>query len=154
MGEQRVALHFSDSDTTSLGTTLDGLAGQLVNGTGGTDLELVVNHVTQTLVVDDTDEDVGGEFLAGDTAVEGLVAEVVVSGLAELVAEVVGGRVFLGELEGGAVLGMAVKSTGLTGHGLDHLGDCHTWAGLVRWDGHGQKGTGLWSAYERGKREG
>jgi hypothetical protein len=29
-------------------------------------------------------------------------------------------------LEGGGVLRMAVQSSGLAGHGFDHLGDCHT----------------------------
>lgn len=116
VGNEGVTFHLTDTDTTSLGTTLDGLAGQRVHGTGGTDLELVVNHVTETLVVDDTDEDIGGELFTGDTTVEWFVAVVVVACLAELVAEVISGGVLLGELEGCRVLGMAVKSTGLASH--------------------------------------
>jgi hypothetical protein len=29
-------------------------------------------------------------------------------------------------------LWVAVESTGFAGHGLDHLGDCHTWIDWVR----------------------
>lgn len=126
VGEEGVTLHLSDTDTTSLGTTLDGLAGDAVDGTGGTDLELVVHHVSQTLVVDDTQVDVRGEFATCDSTVHGLVSVVVVTCFAELVAEVVGRRVLFGELERCRVLGMTVQGAGLASHGLDHLGDCHT----------------------------
>lgn len=43
VGEQGVALHLSDTDTTTLGTTLDGLTGKWSDGTGGTHLVLVVD---------------------------------------------------------------------------------------------------------------
>ena len=82
--------------------------------------------MTQSLVVDDADEDVGGELFACDAAVEGLVAVVVVAGFAQLVAEEVGDGVFFRELEGGGVLGVAVEGAGFARHGFDHLGDCHT----------------------------
>lgn len=45
--------------------------------------------MSQTLVVDETNVDVGLELLAGDTRVHWLVAVVVVSGSLELLAEVV-----------------------------------------------------------------
>ena len=67
MRNQRIALHLSDTDTTSLRTALDGLTSEVIDRAGGTDLELVVHHVTQTLVVHDADEDIGGELFAGNT---------------------------------------------------------------------------------------
>jgi len=126
VGNQGITLHLSDTDTTTLCTTLHGLSGQCVDGTRCTHLELVVHHVTETLVVDQTHVDIGGEFAARDTGVKGLVTVVVVACLLELLTEVVGCGVFFGELEGCAVLGKTVHGTCLAGHGLDHLGDCHT----------------------------
>jgi hypothetical protein len=100
VGNQGITLHLSDTDTTTLGTTLHGLTGESVNGTGGTHLELVVHHVTQTLVVHQTHVDISGELAACDSTVQRLIAVVIVACLAELLAEVVGCGVFFGELEG------------------------------------------------------
>jgi hypothetical protein len=149
VGNQGVTLHLSDTDTTTLGTTLYGLSGQCVDGTRCTHLELVVHHVTETLVVNQTHVDVGGEFTTRNTRVQGLVTVVVVACLLELLTEVVGGGVFLGELEGRAVLGKTVHGTCFAGHGLDHLGDGHTWGKSVVSDSVKSGKT-----YERGKREG
>jgi hypothetical protein len=136
VSKQSVALHLSDTDTSTLGTTFDGLAGERRDGTGGTDLELVVDHVTETLVVDDSDVYVGAEFLAGDAGVHGLVAVVVVAGALELVAEVLRGCLafLVLELEGRGVLRQTVESTGLAGERLDEHTDGHTGGESVRVD--------------------
>jgi hypothetical protein len=52
-------------------------------------LELVQNHVPQTLVVHDTKVDVGGKLLARDAGVHRLITVVVVAGREKLLAEVV-----------------------------------------------------------------
>jgi len=126
VGEERVALHLADADTTTLGSTFDGLARERVDGARRAHLELVVDHVTQALVVHDAQVDVGSELAARDAAVHGLVAVVVVARFAQLLAEVVGRRVLLGELERGRVLREAVQGARLARHGFDHLRDCHT----------------------------
>lgn len=100
VSNERITLHLSDTDTTTLRTTLHGLTRERVDGTSRTHLELVVHHVTQTLVVDQAHVNVGGELAASDATVHRLVAVVVVTGFAELLTEVVGCGVFFGELEG------------------------------------------------------
>lgn len=52
VGNQRVTLHLTETNTTVSLTTLDGLHRKVVDRTSGTHLELVVHHVSQTLVVD------------------------------------------------------------------------------------------------------
>lgn len=65
-------------------TNLDGLSSQRIDGSSGSDLELVVDHVSETLVVNDTEVDVCRELLTGDTRIHGLVSEVVVTRLEKL----------------------------------------------------------------------
>ena len=76
--QQRVALHLSQPNTSSLLPSLDGLAGQLVDGSRRSDLALVADHVSKPLVVDDSDVQVGVHDLSRDAAVERLRAVVVV----------------------------------------------------------------------------
>lgn len=103
MCDQSVTLHLAEPDTSSTfaaligwrdvrlvsvmcqgyvsgGTDLDGLACHWINGACSSDLELVQHHVPQTLIVDDTEIDVGCELLACDARVHWLVAVVVVTG--------------------------------------------------------------------------
>lgn len=136
VSEEGVALHFSDANTTALGAALDGLAGERGDGTGGADLVLVVDHVAETLVVDDADVDVRAELLARDAGVHGLVAVVVVAGALELVPEVLdGGLAFLVfEFEGRGVLGVAVQGAGFAGEGFDEHADGHAGGEGVRVD--------------------
>ena len=101
MSEQRVALHLTHTDSTTLFTALDGLVREVVDFTRGSHLELVVDHVTETLVVDQANINIAFELLAGDAGVHGLVAVVVVACGAELVAKVIRGCVLLREAEGG-----------------------------------------------------
>jgi hypothetical protein len=78
-------------------TNLNGLSSERVDGSGRSDLELVVDHVSETLVVDDAEVDVCRELLAGDSRVHGLVSEIIVTRLEELLAKVVDGRVVVRE---------------------------------------------------------
>ena len=50
VGKQGVALHFSDTDTTALAASFDGLAGCGDDGAGGSGLELIVYHCGVLLV--------------------------------------------------------------------------------------------------------
>ena len=136
VGNQRISLHLTDTDTTTLSTTLDGLTSQGSDGTGGTDLELVVDHVTQTLVVDNTHIDVSTELLTCDTRVHGLVPVVVEASTLQLVTEVLDGGLAccVLELERCAVLRNTVQTSGLTSQRLDEHTDGHTRRESVRVD--------------------
>jgi hypothetical protein len=68
---------------------LNGLPGKRVDGTSRSDLELVVDHVSQTLVVDTTQIDVGLELFSSDTRVHGFVPVEVVSSGSQLFTKVV-----------------------------------------------------------------
>ena len=79
MGQQGIALHLAEPDPTRTLAALDGLPREGVDGTGRADLELVVDHVSEALVVHDAEIDVGAQLAAGDARVHGLVAHVVVA---------------------------------------------------------------------------
>lgn len=68
---------------------LDGLLSEVVDGSRCSYLELVRDHVAQTLVVDDPEVDVGVELGASDATVHDLIAIVVVAGRFELLTKVV-----------------------------------------------------------------
>ena len=71
------------------GTNLYGLSGQRVDWPCCPDLELVQDHVSETLIVNDSDVNVRSELLAGNPRVHWLVAIVVVSCGLELFTEVI-----------------------------------------------------------------
>jgi hypothetical protein len=68
---------------------LDRLPGKRVDGTSRSDLELVVDHVSQTLVVDTTQIDVGLELFSSETRVHGFVPVKVISSGSQLFTKVV-----------------------------------------------------------------
>lgn len=55
------------------------LLGDLINGTRRSDLEFVQHHVSQTLVEDDPEIDVGSELFTGNPRVHWLIPVIVVS---------------------------------------------------------------------------
>lgn len=55
------------------------LAGYLVNGPDCPHLELVQHHVSETLIIYNTEINIGMEFLTGDSGVHGLISKVVVA---------------------------------------------------------------------------
>lgn len=79
MGEERVSLHLSESNTTLLLSTLDWLMGQYIVWTCGSCLTLIGHHVSQSLIVDNTDEDINSHLVTEDTRVHGLISIVVVT---------------------------------------------------------------------------
>ena len=62
--------------------------------------------MSEPLVVDDADVDVGLHLLAPDARVHRLAAVVVEAGGAQLLAEVIHRLLLLAELEGGRILGV------------------------------------------------
>jgi len=132
VSKERVTLHFTETDTTMNLTTLDRLASDRVDRTSSTSLELILDHVTQTLVEHDTNEDISHKRLTGDTGVKRLRTEVVVTSSAELLTKVIHSAVVLIELERSTVLELGVESTRLTSHGLDKHTDGHTRRESVR----------------------
>lgn len=63
--DHAIALHLSEAETTVAGTTFYRLAGQDLGGATGAGVDLVVDHVAETLVVGWAEEDLGGHLLAG-----------------------------------------------------------------------------------------
>ena len=92
-----MSLYYAYGESVVVLAYLDGLARHRVDGTRCAHLELVEDHVSQALVVDDADVDVRRELLAGDPRVHRLVAVVVVAGGEELLAKIVDSRVFFRE---------------------------------------------------------
>ncbi len=72
-------LHLSEPDPPGPAPALHWLVGQDVNGSCGSNLELVRHHMPQALVVDHTHKYISLKFPAIYTTVETLVAEVVVA---------------------------------------------------------------------------
>jgi hypothetical protein len=115
-------------------THLDGLTSRLVERTSRSDLPLVTDHVTKTLVVDDSDVDIGVELLARDTRIHRLVSVVVVPGGLELLPEVLQRRVVFREVERRSVLRETVHRSGFGSDRLDEHTDGHTGGEGVRVD--------------------
>jgi hypothetical protein len=88
--DHAIALHLSETQTTVAGTTFDGLTGKDLQGTAGTGVDFVVDHVAETLVVGWSEEDLGGELLAGVAVVHDFEATL----LEAVVLEDVGDGVF------------------------------------------------------------
>ena len=68
-----------------------------INRPRSTDLELVEDHVPETLIVDNTNVDVRGELLPGDPGIHWFVAVVVVARSKKLLPEVVNCGIFFRE---------------------------------------------------------
>lgn len=118
---------------------LDGLACYRVHSPRRSHLELIEDHVSKALVVDDADVDVGSKLLPRYARIHGLVAIIIVSCGEELLAKVIHRRIFFSEstavhryvidvnhsaawmdlLERCCILRQTVHSTSLPCHTLD-----------------------------------
>lgn len=67
-------LHLSETKTSIAGPTLDGLTGEDLDGSAGAGMDLVGNHVLETLVVRRAEVDLGSELAARVTVVHDLEA--------------------------------------------------------------------------------
>lgn len=66
MRDHAVTLHLSESETSVSASTLGRLLVQVLEFSSGSGVDLVVDHVTQSLVVGRTDEDLGLQLLASE----------------------------------------------------------------------------------------
>lgn len=125
VSQQGVSLHLPEANAPLDVPPSHRLVGHLVPRSCRPHLELVGDHVTQPLVVNHPDEDVGFQLLAAQAAVEALRAIVVVPAGSEHFAKVLQGGVVLREGEGRGVVAEAVQGAGLPGHALDQHPDGH-----------------------------
>jgi hypothetical protein len=130
MGQKRVTLHFSKSDTSSSLSAFNGLLCEIVDRTRCTDLVLVRDHVPQTLIVYDANVNIRFKFLAGNSRVHGLVSIVIEASGRKFLPEKLGCGMVLIKLEWCRVLGMAMERPRLCCQGLDKHTNGHT-----RWEG-------------------
>lgn len=126
MSKQRITLHFSNTDTTTLLSTLNWLTSHLRHWSCSSDLELVVHHVSQTLVVDDSDVNICMEFLASDTRIHWLIAMVVIPSLHELMTEIITRSILFVEFKRCAILRKTMQRSSFTRQRLDEHADRHT----------------------------
>ncbi len=74
-----VPFHFTESETTVPTTTLHGLSIEDLDGTAGSRMDLVVDHVLEALVVGGTQEDLGVQFATSEAVVHDFIACVLVA---------------------------------------------------------------------------
>jgi len=91
VGNQGIPLHFAHAYSPAPLAALDGLPGERIDGTGGTDVVLIGDHVTEALVVHDPDEYFGLESSPGHAAVEGVGSVIIVSRGLKLLPKMVEG---------------------------------------------------------------
>lgn len=97
MSNHTIPFHFTESDSTKAFSAFDGLLRKGVDGARCPDLEFIVDHMSETLVEDAAEVDVGVEFGAEDPGVHGFVAVVVEACFDELFAKVVCSQVVFRE---------------------------------------------------------
>lgn len=127
-----VALHLSEAKTAVTGATLGWLTGQDLSWASGARVDLVANHVLQTLVVGRTQEDHDFQLLASESVVHNFVSVALVPKLVKLVAHLVDGLI----LERCGVALIAIKRGCLGKDTLDQVTDCHAGWDSVRVHNH------------------
>lgn len=146
MSQQSVPFHLSEAYSALHVPPAQRLIGDFISRSRSPHLELIGNHVAQTLVVNHPDEDVRLELQAAQTRVEALGAVVIVPGGLQHLAEVLERRILLGESEWRGVVAQAVEGAGLSGHALDEHTDGHSGRESVRVEqdvrGHAALGEG------------
>ena len=130
MGQKAIPFHFSKTNSSAATTTFDRLPRHHVHRALTSHLELVADHVSKSLVMNDTKEDVSRHGNPIRSRVQDLGAVVIVSGGFQLLPKVINGVIFFevigGIAKGSGIVTKAVHSTRFASHALDHHGDCHT----------------------------
>ena len=70
--DHAITLHFSETQTAVSRTTFDGLASKNLHWTTGTSMDLVIDHMPQSLVVSRTQEHLRSELFASMSVVHDL----------------------------------------------------------------------------------
>ena len=109
MGDDRVSLHLSKSNSAMSLPALQRLSGQLVDGSCCSHLRLVAHllltdtrhthHMTQSLIVHHADVDVRLQFISPDARIQRLAAIVIESCSSQLLAKIVHCTLLLAKLE-------------------------------------------------------
>lgn len=97
MSDKSISFHFSETNTPTTFSTLHGLSRHRINRPCRSDLEFVVHHVSETLIVDNAEVDIRSKFLTCDTRIHRFVAPVVVTSGYKLFTEMVNGGVLFVE---------------------------------------------------------
>jgi len=113
---------------------LDRLTSELIERSSCSYLPLVTDHVTKTLIVDDTDVNVGVKLFSGNSRVHRFVSVVVVSSGFELFSKVLERCVVLGEVERCTILCESVHCSCFRCDRFDEHTDRHSRRESVRVD--------------------
>ena len=87
MSQKGVTLHFTETDTTMLLTTLNRLVCEGIIRAGSSGLTFVRDHVSKSLIINNTNEDVDLHLLSENTGIHGLITIVIVALSKEFTAE-------------------------------------------------------------------
>lgn len=119
--DQDVALHLADPEPTLAGTPLGRLAGEDLDRSPRTGVDLVRDHVVEFLIEDGPDEDLGVDLLTSDARMHDLLAARIETVLFERRTELL--LFFAGE--GGPVDATAFERTDLAAEHLQNVTDRH-----------------------------
>mmetsp|Transcript_4905 Transcript_4905/g.8982 ORF Transcript_4905/g.8982 Transcript_4905/m.8982 type:complete len:207 (+) Transcript_4905:1372-1992(+) len=144
MRKKRVSLHLSETNPSSKLPSLDGLTCQIVDGSDGSHLELVTDHVTQPLVVDQPNVDVAGHLLSSYSTDHLLLAQFGKALLLQIVPEIVDWirRLTIRSLERRGIDELTFQGSGLGNETLDEHSNGHA------------RGEGVWVDDEVGANAG
>lgn len=143
---QRIALHFPETNSTTTLPSLDRLMRQHINGARRPNLPLVRHHVTQSLIVNHPEEDIGRHLSTVHATVQLLSAIVIVTAVLQKRSKVIDGRMLFGKAKRCGVMDQAVHGSRFPGHRFDHHGNGHPRGETVRieHDVRDQTGLGEW----------
>ena len=79
MANQCISFHLSHTNTSRSLSSLDRLHCQRVDRSSGTDLKLIVHHMSQSLVVDTANIYIGTKFFTSGSRVHGFISMIVVT---------------------------------------------------------------------------
>lgn len=122
---QRITLHLSETNSTTSLPALNRLMRQHIHGACRTHLPLVRHHVTQSLIVHHTEEDIRSHLSTVDATVQLLGAIVIVSAILEQRSKVIDGRVLLREAKRCGIVDQTVNGSCFASHRFDHHGNGH-----------------------------
>lgn len=116
MSNESITFHFSNSDTTTFRSSFDRLSSQWCNRPRSSDLEFVVHHMSQSLIINHSNINIRRKFLSRNPRIHGFISIEIVSGTFELMAKIFHcGRTFgILEFEGCGILREAVEGAGFS----------------------------------------
>lgn len=104
MCNQCISFHFAEAYTAATLSSFDRLMCDIIDGPRRSYLPLIGDHVTQSLIVDDSHEDVGCHLTSIDATVNAFSSIVIVAAGIQQLTEVIDRRILLGESEWGRIV--------------------------------------------------